>query len=73
MANQATKMTSTLPSLSEPEKQQKIAVLAYEFWLARAFRNGSPEKDWLRADREVRHQVGTVRLKRTTVGNFLVS
>jgi len=73
MAMQATKITSTLPNLSESEKQQKIAVLAYEFWLARAFRDGSPETDWLRADRKIRGKAGTVRLKRTTVGNFLVS
>jgi len=73
MANQATKMTSTLPDLSESEKQQKIAALAYEFWLARAFRNGAPERDWLRADREVRGKAGTVKLRRTTVGLFLVA
>jgi hypothetical protein len=73
MATHATKTTSTLLDLSEPEKQQKIAALAYNFWLARAFRRGSPEKDWLRADREIRGKSGTVRLRRTAVGNFLVS
>ena len=73
MANQATKTTLTLPNLSESERQQKIAARAYEFWMARAFRNGSPATDWLRADREVRGKVGAVRLKRTIVGDFLVS
>jgi Protein of unknown function (DUF2934) len=73
MANQATKMTATLPDLSESEKQQKIAALAYEFWLARAFRGGSPAGDWLRAEREIRGKAGTARLKRTALGDFLVS
>jgi len=73
MASQAAKITSTLLYLSEPEKQQKIAAVAYEFWLARAFRGGSPAEDWLRAEREVRGKAGAARLKRTTVGDYLVS
>jgi hypothetical protein len=73
MANQSTKMASTLPNLSESEKQQKIATLAYVYWVARAFRKGSPETDWLRADRVVRGKAGTVKLRRTTVANYLVS
>jgi len=73
MAHQATKMTATPPDHPESENQRKIAARAYEFWLARAFRRGSPETDWLRADREVRGKTGTVRLKRTTAGNFLLS
>jgi len=28
---------------------EKIAALAYEFWLARGFRDGSPEEDLIRA------------------------
>lgn len=73
MANQATKRTSALPELSESEKQQKIAALAFEHWLARAFRGGSPAEDWLRAEREVRGKLRGARLRRTTAGNFLVS
>ena len=73
MANQATKMTPILPDVSESANQQKIAALAYEFWLARAFRSGSPAEDWLRAEREVRGGAGAARLKRTPVGDFLVS
>ena len=65
MATQATNVTLTLPDLSESEKQQKIAALAYQYWLERAFRGGSPETDWLRADREVRGKMGTVKLRRT--------
>jgi len=73
MSTQATKITATVPELSEWENQQKIAALAYQFWLARAFQKGSPEADWLRADRKIRGKSTTVRLRRTTVGNFLVS
>lgn len=72
MANQATKMP--IPrNFSEQATQQKIAVRAYEFWLARAFREGSPAEDWLRAEREVRGKAGPARLKRTTVGIFVLS
>ena len=73
MANQAAKMISTLPNLAERRSQQKIAAVAYEFWLARAFRGGSPAEDWLRAYQTVRCNLGNIRLRRTTVGDFLVS
>ena len=52
-------------------RQQEIGALAYEFWLERGFRAGSPEEDWLRAERVVRGKVGTAKLRRTTVGNYL--
>jgi len=39
-----------------PAKQQEIAALAFELWLARGFQNGSPQEDWLRAQREVAKQ-----------------
>jgi hypothetical protein len=73
MANQGSKMTLTPLEAAEPGTQLKIAAAAYEYWLARAFRHGSPAEDWLRADQKVRGRVGTVRLRRTPVGNFLVS
>jgi hypothetical protein len=41
-----------LPNVA-PAKQREIAALAYEIWLARSFRNGSPQEDWLRAQRAV--------------------
>jgi hypothetical protein len=34
-------------------KQREIAALAYKLWLARGFQNGSPQEDWLRAQRAV--------------------
>jgi hypothetical protein len=37
-------------------QQREIAVLAYRYWLARGFRNGSPQEDWLRAIRAVCRQ-----------------
>jgi len=30
--------------------------VAFELWLARGFQNGSPQEDWLRAQREVTRQ-----------------
>ena len=43
MANPATELTESLRAIVESERQEKIAALAFEFWLARAFRSGSPE------------------------------
>jgi len=31
-----------------------VARLAYSYWEARGFTGGSPEEDWLRAERELR-------------------
>jgi hypothetical protein len=73
MTHQAAKMTSSLLSASEQEKQRKIARIAYGYWLARAFQGGSPAEDWLRADREVRGKAGVAKLKQTAVGSYLVS
>jgi hypothetical protein len=39
-----------------PAQQREIAALAYELWLARSFQNGSPQEDWLRAQRAVCQQ-----------------
>jgi len=36
-----------------PAQQRKIATLAFKLWLARGFRDGSPQEDWLRALRAV--------------------
>ncbi|MGO4880011.1 MAG: DUF2934 domain-containing protein [Bryobacteraceae bacterium] len=37
-------------------QQREIAALAYKLWLARGFQNGSPQEDWLRAQRAVCRQ-----------------
>lgn len=34
--------------------REAVARLAYSFWEARGFTGGSPEEDWLRAERELR-------------------
>ncbi|HTT61043.1 MAG TPA: DUF2934 domain-containing protein [Bryobacteraceae bacterium] len=36
-----------------PAKQRKIAVLAYQLWVTRGFQDGSPQEDWLRAQRVI--------------------
>jgi len=35
------------------KQQREIAASAYESWLERAFRDGSPQEDWLKAQRQV--------------------
>jgi|HubBroStandDraft_6_1064221.scaffolds.fasta_scaffold6400078_1 hypothetical protein len=40
-----------------PAKQREVAALAYTLWLNRGFQNGSPQEDWLRAQRQVRRRV----------------
>ncbi len=35
--------------------REAIALLAYSYWEARGFTGGSPEEDWLRAERELRN------------------
>jgi len=42
-----------LPGATRPKTQRQIATRAFQLWLARGFRNGSPQEDWLRAQREV--------------------
>lgn len=34
--------------------REAIARLAYSYWEGRGFTGGSPEEDWLRAEREIR-------------------
>src|SRR5690348_8092505 len=44
----ATKSIAVSPS------HEEIAQLAHSYWVARGYANGSPEQDWLRAERELR-------------------
>lgn len=34
---------------------EKIAMLAHSYWEARGCQGGSPEEDWLRAERQLRN------------------
>jgi len=36
-----------------PIDRERIAALAYSYWDARGGRSGSPEEDWLRAERQL--------------------
>ena len=54
---------SSTPGISSPAPAQTadpvinreaIALLAYSYWEARGFTGGSPEEDWIRAERELR-------------------
>ena len=38
---------------AEPTREQ-IAALAYSYWVNRGYQGGSPEQDWLYAERELR-------------------
>ena len=33
---------------------EQVAALAYSYWAARGYASGSPEQDWLRAERELK-------------------
>jgi len=44
---------SNHPPFSEVERREKIALLAYSYWVQRGRRGGSPEDDWYRAEREI--------------------
>lgn len=46
-------ITATARSATPPTSEQ-IAALAYSYWEARGRQGGSPEEDWLRAERELR-------------------
>jgi len=49
-AQPVTAKADTAPSFKQ------IAQLAYSYWEARGYQNGSPEEDWLRAEAELRAQ-----------------
>ena len=59
MSKQAVRKTAescdqlALPGATRSNAQKRIALRAFELWLAREFQNGSPQEDWLRAQREV--------------------
>jgi len=59
---------SSTPKISSPSPErtagpvidrEAISVLAYSYWEARGFTGGSPEEDWLRAERELRNTLAS--------------
>jgi hypothetical protein len=46
----AAAVTQSVPAASS---QERIASLAYSYWVARGYQGGSPEADWLRAEQEL--------------------
>jgi hypothetical protein len=40
-------------AVSVPSREE-IAALAYSFWEARGYQDGSPEEDWLRAEEQLK-------------------
>lgn len=40
-------------AVTEDPSFDKVAQLAYSYWEARGYQGGSPEEDWLRAEREI--------------------
>jgi hypothetical protein len=40
--------------------QEKIAELAYSYWVTRGYQGGCPQEDWLRAEQELLQQAPTV-------------
>ena len=50
----------------EPVATQAVAALAYSYWVARGCAGGSPEEDWLRAERELRESAGAATVNKAT-------
>ncbi len=46
-------MVQVEPVADESPSHDEIAVLAYSYWEARGCQGGSPEEDWLRAERQL--------------------
>jgi hypothetical protein len=47
-------LAETAAPVAAAPLQDEIASLAYLYWEARGYQGGSPEEDWLRAERELR-------------------
>ena len=52
--------TTTVEPILQPENQQEIISLAYEFWQARGCPDGTPEDDWFRAEEELKNRTRPV-------------
>ena len=55
-------VSDSLATLAPPElqpSQEDIAALAFSYWEERGCQGGSPEEDWLRAERHLRSRTST--------------
>jgi Protein of unknown function (DUF2934) len=48
--------SAAVVAVYEPSREE-IAALAYTFWEARGYQDGSPDEDWLRAEQELKSRV----------------
>ena len=46
--------------------REAVAALAYSYWVARGCEDGSPEEDWLRAERELGESLAVVTYSKAT-------
>lgn len=50
-------LTQTPPALVETQPDRtEVARVAYSYWERRGYQGGSPQDDWLRAERELRER-----------------
>lgn len=57
MANAGVKVIPVCAGAARTAEQKEIAELAFELWLARGFRGGSPVEDLFEAARTVRQEI----------------
>jgi hypothetical protein len=53
-----------------PKGQREIAVIAFRIWLDRAFKDGSPQEDWIKAQRQVQRRQTRVSVKSAGAAAF---
>lgn len=49
----SSRASSPPENILEPKRAQNIAELTYQLWQSRGCPDGSPDEDWLRAEREL--------------------
>ena len=56
----APELAPVTPASVPAVARDQIATLAYQYWKERGCPDGSPQEDWLRAERELRTLAGEV-------------